>query len=139
MSDGPNDVDQTKEKLDALQMPRLVISRNIYPVTKWHWSVEDECAHCPKSSDSFDSLEAAVKDAMTSGVEELNKTERRWARYNPKFARLAGIKVSEPCFDVEEKAFWCPSCGTLVRIAFPISLKELNRIGAEFEDRHANC
>ena len=95
MSDEQKDVDKSPETMNVRQMPRLIISRNIYPVTQWHWTVEDQNGKCPyTSAGSFDSLDDALSSAIREGILTLEKVERNWAKHDAKFARLSGIKPS---------------------------------------------
>ena len=62
---------------------RLIVERNIYPDTRWHWAVEMPDSHpYALSADDFWSLQECMEHACRAGVTALEDAERLRAHLN---------------------------------------------------------
>lgn len=71
---------------------RLIVERNIYPATRWHWAVEmpDGCQYAVSWGD-FESLHECMDDAGKEGLNTLEDAERAWACSHLGYALKTGM------------------------------------------------
>ena len=71
---------------------RLIVERNIYPATRWHWAVEmpDGCQYAV-SWGGFGSLHECMDDAGKEGLKKLEDAERAWACSHLGYALKTGM------------------------------------------------
>jgi hypothetical protein len=107
---------------------RLIVERNIYPATRWHWVVEMPDGHqYALSADDFWSLQECMEHACRAGVMVLEDAERlRAVRAHLNYAHLnyareegvmAARAVEEADEDEDEIGWEDPLAGCLVLFA----------------------
>lgn len=75
---------------------RLIVERNIYPATRWHWTVEIPDGHqYAVSKGDFGSLQECMEKACTGGVIALEHAERLWAGSHLDYALKTGMMMVE--------------------------------------------